>query len=88
MGRLELLQDGVLPFRVTICDPTICLTGYRFRSALTGKLIHTLGHTSGSLGLLLETGEAFAGDSGVNGLPLFWSPGLPVFAEDMVIGSR
>jgi len=48
-----------------------------------GKLIHTPGHTPGSLTLLLETGEAFVGDLGMNGLPLRWSPGLPVFAEDM-----
>jgi glyoxylase-like metal-dependent hydrolase (beta-lactamase superfamily II) len=50
---------------------------------IPGKLIHTPGHTPGSLSLLLETGEAFVGDLGMNGFPLRMSPGLPVFAEDI-----
>lgn len=48
-----------------------------------GKVIHTPGHSPGSVSVLLETGEAFVGDMAMNTLPLRWGPGLPTFAEDM-----
>lgn len=39
---------------------------------LAGKVLHTPGHTAGSLSVLLETGEAVIGDLGQNG----WGFGL------------
>ncbi len=48
-----------------------------------GKVIHTPGHSPGSVSVLLETGEAFVGDLAMSQLPLRFSPGLPIFAEDM-----
>lgn len=50
---------------------------------IPGKILHTPGHTSGSVSVLLDTGEAFVGDLAMNRFPLRLSPGLPVFAEDM-----
>ncbi|NQT48348.1 MAG: MBL fold metallo-hydrolase [Chloroflexi bacterium] len=47
-----------------------------------GKLIHTPGHTAGSMSLLLDSGEAFVGDLAMNGLPLRLGPGMPAVAED------
>ena len=47
-----------------------------------GKVIHTPGHTSGSMSLLLDTGDAFVGDLAVNGLPLRIGPGMPEVAEN------
>ena len=51
---------------------------------IPGKIIHTPGHSSGSVSVLLETGEAFVGDMAMNMFPLRFSPGLPIFAEDLV----
>ena len=50
---------------------------------IPGRVIHTPGHTPGSISVLLETGDAFVGDLAMNGFPLRLSPGLPIFAEDL-----
>jgi len=50
---------------------------------IPGKVIHTPGHTPGSVSVLLETGDVFVGDLAMNGFPLRLRPGLPIFAEDM-----
>ena len=50
---------------------------------IPGKAIHTPGHSSGSVSVLLETGDAFVGDLAMNGFPLRLGPGLPIFAEDL-----
>jgi len=49
---------------------------------IPGRVIHTPGHTSGSVSVLLDSGEAFVGDLAMDGPPLRLSPGLPVLAED------
>ena len=51
---------------------------------IPGKVIYTPGHSSGSVSVLLETGDAFVGDMAMNKFPLRFSPGLPIFAEDPV----
>jgi hydroxyacylglutathione hydrolase len=50
---------------------------------IPGIVIFTPGHTSGSVSVLLETGEAFIGDLAMSGFPLRLNPGLPIFAEDI-----
>jgi len=47
-------------------------------------VLHTPGHTMGSVSVLLETGDAFVGDLAMNGLPLRIGPGMPPLAEDAV----
>jgi glyoxylase-like metal-dependent hydrolase (beta-lactamase superfamily II) len=49
---------------------------------IPGQVLHTPGHSSGSVTVLLDTGEAFVGDLAMNKFPLRVSPGLPIFAED------
>jgi len=49
---------------------------------IPGRILHTPGHSAGSVTVLLDSGEAFVGDLAMNKLPLRWTPGLPVFAED------
>ena len=51
---------------------------------IPGRVIYTPGHSSGSVSVLLETGEVFAGDLAMNTFPLRLSPGLPIFAEDFL----
>jgi glyoxylase-like metal-dependent hydrolase (beta-lactamase superfamily II) len=48
-----------------------------------GVIIHTPGHSSGSVSILLETGDVFVGDLAMNAIPLRLTPGLPIFAEDL-----
>ena len=50
---------------------------------IRGKIIPTPGHSSGSVSILLESGEAFVGDLAMNKFPLRLSAGLPIFAEDV-----
>lgn len=50
---------------------------------IDGKILHTPGHTEGSLSVLLNTGEAFVGCLAHNGLPFRLSPGFPIFAQDI-----
>ena len=50
---------------------------------IAGRVIHTPGHTRGSVSVLLETGDAFVGCLAHNNLPFRFNPGLPIFAEDM-----
>jgi hydroxyacylglutathione hydrolase len=48
-----------------------------------GKVIHTPGHSPGSVTLVLDTGEAFVGDLAMNGLPFRIGPGIPIMADDV-----
>lgn len=61
-----------------IGDEGLSLSEY----GIPGKILHTPGHSSGSISVLLESGEAFVGDMAMNGIPLRLTPGLPIFAED------
>ena len=66
------------PIDVILEDDEYSLESY----GIHGRIIHTPGHTSGSMSLLLDTGDAFVGDLAVNGLPLRIGPGMPEVAED------
>lgn len=64
---------------VVIKDDGLSLEGY----GIPGKIIHTPGHTLGSVSVLLDTGEAFVGCMTHNNPPFRLRPGLPIFAEDL-----
>jgi glyoxylase-like metal-dependent hydrolase (beta-lactamase superfamily II) len=50
---------------------------------IPGRVLHTPGHSPGSMSVLLDSGEAFVGDLAMSGFPLRLAPGLPIFADDM-----
>jgi len=50
---------------------------------VAGRAVHTPGHTSGSVSVVLDSGDAIVGDLAMNGLPMRRGPGMPVFAEDV-----
>jgi glyoxylase-like metal-dependent hydrolase (beta-lactamase superfamily II) len=54
-----------------------------YEYGVDGKIIHTPGHTHGSISILLDTGEAFVGCLAHNGLPFRLTPGLPIYAENI-----
>lgn len=64
---------------VVLGDEGLSLAEY----GITGRVVHTPGHTPGSVSVLLETGDAFVGCLAHNNLPFRFSPGLPIFAEDI-----
>ena len=43
---------------------------------IPGTVLHTPGHSPGSLSVVLDTGEAFVGDLAMNGPPLTRKPDL------------
>jgi hydroxyacylglutathione hydrolase len=64
---------------VLLGDEGLSLADY----GIPGKILYTPGHSSGSVSVLLNTGEAFVGDLAMNRFPLRFSPGLPIFADDL-----
>ncbi len=50
---------------------------------IDGKIIHTPGHTNGSISVLLNSGEAFVGCMAHNDLPFRLRPGFPIYAHDI-----
>ncbi len=67
------------PVDLVLEDKDFSLESY----GIHGKVTYTPGHSSGSMSLLLDTGDAFVGDMAMNGLPMRIGPGMPVFAEDI-----
>lgn len=63
---------------IVLEDETFSLEEY----GISGKILYTPGHSSGSVSVLLETGEAFVGDMAMNKFPLRLSPGMPIYAEN------
>lgn len=53
------------------------------RWGVAGTVVHSPGHTHGSVSVVLGGGDAFVGDLAMNGLPMRRGPGMPVFAEDI-----
>lgn len=83
---LEKILNLLLPFvhipraavDLVIGDEGMSLSEY----GIAGRVIHTPGHSPGSVSVLLETGEAFVGDMAMNKFPLRYGANMPVFAED------
>ena len=50
---------------------------------IEGQIVHTPGHTTGSLSVILDSGEAFVGCMAHNGFPFRKRPGLPIYAQDI-----
>ena len=74
---------NINPFEVDIVltDDEFSLDEYD----IPGKIIHTPGHTKGSITVLMDNGEAFVGDLAMNMFPIRISPGLPIFGEDIEV---
>ena len=77
------INVSIASFQVDIIagDEDISLIEY----GIPGRVIHTPGHSWGSVSVLLESGEAFVGDLGMNMFPMRLTPGLPIFGDDMQV---
>lgn len=76
---LPLITVPAAEVDLVLDDDPVSLHAY----GIPGRILHTPGHSPGSVSILLDSGEAFVGDLAMNRLPLRLTPGLPVFAEDM-----
>jgi len=63
---------------IVLDDQDFSLEAY----GISGKIVHTPGHTSGSVSLVLDSGDALVGCMAHNRLPFVWKPGLPIYAND------
>ena len=63
---------------ILIKDEPYDLSGY----GINGFIMHTPGHTHGSISVILASGEALVGCMAHNGFPFRVSPGLPIYAQD------
>jgi glyoxylase-like metal-dependent hydrolase (beta-lactamase superfamily II) len=48
---------------------------------IKGRIIHTPGHTAGSVSVILDGGEAIVGDLAMNGFPMRRGAGMPIFGN-------
>ena len=64
---------------ILITDEPYPLKAY----GIDGNIIHTPGHTVGSISVILDSGEAFVGCMAHNGFPFRFHPGLPIYAQDI-----
>jgi glyoxylase-like metal-dependent hydrolase (beta-lactamase superfamily II) len=75
---MPLVRIEPLEVDIRIGDEGMDLSEY----GIPGRVIHTPGHTHGSVSVLLDSGEVFVGDLAINSIPLRLTPGPPVFAVD------
>ncbi len=75
----------MIPFlRVPALEPDILVGDEGLDLApygVEGKVVHTPGHSPGSLSVVLPSGEAFVGDLAMNGPPMCLHPSFGVFAD-------
>jgi glyoxylase-like metal-dependent hydrolase (beta-lactamase superfamily II) len=64
---------------ILITDEPYSLKTY----GIDGNIIHTPGHTFGSISVIIDSGEAFVGCMAHNGFPFRIRPGLPIYAQDI-----
>jgi glyoxylase-like metal-dependent hydrolase (beta-lactamase superfamily II) len=76
LGLLEVFPPAEAGFLLDGEDLSLASYG------IPGSIVHTPGHTRGSVSVVLDTGEAIVGDLAMNAVPLRFGPGLPVIAED------
>jgi glyoxylase-like metal-dependent hydrolase (beta-lactamase superfamily II) len=87
-GRIFItMAHAITPFiRIPAADVDVVLGNEEFsldKYGIPGRILHTPGHTAGSVSVVLDTAEAFVGDLAMGVLPLRLRPGLTILAEDM-----
>lgn len=82
MGRVAV-RVGLIRFDAV--RPDVIVTGGESLAAygLEAAIVHTPGHTAGSITILLPDGAAVNGDLAVNQFPFGLGPIFPPFAEDV-----
>jgi glyoxylase-like metal-dependent hydrolase (beta-lactamase superfamily II) len=87
-GRLfrTTFMPLMLPFvKMPALEPDIVVDGEELDLlpfGISGRLLHTPGHSPGSASVLLDSGEAFVGDLAMNGPPFCLRPRFGIFAHE------
>jgi hydroxyacylglutathione hydrolase len=84
--RISALRNLAVPERAPAFEPDIVYEEeWRLEEyGVAGRVIHTPGHTPGSVSVLLDSGEAIVGDMVISGfLRLLRWPRLPIVAWDL-----
>ena len=76
---ISLLRFDIPQVDVLLGDEGLSLEAY----GISGRIIHTPGHSPGSVSVLLDTGDAFVGCMAQNSLPFCLKPRLPIYAQDI-----
>jgi hydroxyacylglutathione hydrolase len=76
---LSLLPYELPQVDILLGDEGLSLEAY----GISGRIIHTPGHSPGSVTVLLDTGDAFVGCMAQNSLPFCLKPRLPIYAQDI-----
>ena len=76
---MSLLRYDIPQVDVILGDEGLSLEEY----GVSGRIIHTPGHSPGSVSVLLDTGDAFVGCMAQNSLPFGFTPRLPIYAQDI-----
>jgi glyoxylase-like metal-dependent hydrolase (beta-lactamase superfamily II) len=76
---------SALPFRALSADVIVGDEGLSLEAyGVPGEILHTPGHTAGSISVVLRDGSAVVGDLAMGGVPsLRRHPGFPYVAEDL-----
>ncbi|MEE8373926.1 MAG: MBL fold metallo-hydrolase [Dehalococcoidia bacterium] len=74
----SIIRFHATPVDISMGDEEFSLEPFGIR----GRVLHTPGHSLGSMSLLLDTGDAFVGDLAMTGHPRRHVPGVPMYAED------
>ena len=80
---IALIWTRFVRFRGTAVDMALGDEEFSLESyGIRGKVLHTPGHSLGSMSVVLDTGDAFVGDLAMTGDPRRPKPGVPMYAED------
>jgi glyoxylase-like metal-dependent hydrolase (beta-lactamase superfamily II) len=87
LTRTPGLKNLLGPDTIPPCPPDVVFEGEETRLdeyGVAGRVIHTPGHTHGSVTLLTDGGEAIIGDSVMGRMMgMIRKPGLPIVAYDL-----
>jgi hydroxyacylglutathione hydrolase len=87
LGRVIRLLAPNIPKPIIVPDILLGDDDFSLEPfGIRGKIMHTPGHTAGSVSVLLEDGSAFVGDAAMSGFPaLSRKAGLPIIADDLAV---
>jgi len=86
IGRLFIsLMARRGPAKAPSFEPDILIEGEMDlkKFGVDGKVIHTPGHTAGSVSVILPNGKFIVGDLIMRGMLRWWQPNYPLFADNM-----
>lgn len=87
ISRFLLKPVLIRVYSIPSLNPDIVLNDFDFplqEYGIDGKIVFTPGHTAGSVSVVLDTGEAFAGCMAQNSLPFTLHPRWPIYATDLI----